>query len=53
MEEEYSTSSNVHRYINIIDSRFPSAPSTINFIYDSVIHEFCRAMANVSIVLDQ
>ena len=53
MEEEYRTSSNFHRYINIVESRVPCAPPTIQCRDDSGIHEFDRAMANVSIGLAQ
>ena len=52
MEEEYRTSSNFHQYINIVESRVPCTPPTIQCIYESVIHEFDRAMSNVSIGLD-
>ena len=45
MEEEYRTSSNFHRYINIVESRVPCAPPPIQCRDDSVIHEFDRAMA--------
>ena len=53
MEEEYMTSSNFHRYINIVESRVPCAPPTIHCMDDLVIHEFDREMANVSIGLAQ
>ena len=53
MEEEYRTSSNFHRYINIVESRVPCSPPTIQCRDDSGIHEFDRAMANVSIGLAQ
>ena len=53
MEEEYRTSSNFHLYINITKSRVPCAPTTIQCIYDSGIHEFDRAMENISIGLAQ
>ena len=53
MEEEYRTSSNFHWYINIVESKFPYAPPTIQCRYDSVIHEFYIAMANVSIWMAQ
>ena len=53
MEEEYRTNLNVHRYINIVDSRVPCVPPMIHCRYDSVIHEFDRAMKNVSIGLDR
>ena len=51
MEEEYSTSSNFHRYVNIVESRVRCAPPIIHCRYDLGIHEFNRAMANVSIGL--
>ena len=51
MEEEYRTSSNFHRYINIFESRFPCAPPIIHCRYDLGIHEFNRTMENVSIGL--
>ena len=35
MEEEYNTSSNLYRYINIVDSRVPCAHPTIQCICDS------------------
>ena len=53
MEEEYRKSSNFHRYINIVESRSPCAPLTIQCRDDSEIHEFDRSMATVSIGLDQ
>ena len=53
MEEEYRTSSNFHRYINIGDSRVPCAPPTIQCRDYLGIHEFDISMANVSIGLDQ
>ena len=46
MEEEYSTSSSFHRYINILESRVPCAPPMIQCRNDSVIHEFDRSMEN-------
>ena len=52
MEEEYRNSSNIHRYINIVNIRAPCAPLMIKCIDDSVIHEFDRSMENVSIGLD-
>ena len=51
MEDEYRTSSNFHRYINIVESRVPCAPLKIDFRYDLVIDGFDRAMENVSIGL--
>ena len=51
MEEEYRTSSNFHRYINIVESRVPCAPPIIQCRDNLVIHDFDRAMANVSIGL--
>ena len=53
MEEEYRTSSNFHRYINTVEIRVPCAPPTIQCRYDSGIHEFDRAMANVTFGLAQ
>ena len=53
MEEEYRTNSNLHQYINIVENRFPCAPPTIQFIDNSVIHEFDRSMENFSIGLAQ
>ena len=53
MEEEYSTSLNFHRYINIVESRIPCAPPTIHCRDDSVIRDFDREMENVSIELAQ
>ena len=53
MEEEYKTSSNFHRYINIVKIRITCVPPTIHCRYDLVIHEFDRAMANISIGLAQ
>ena len=40
MEEDYRTSSNLHRYINIVESRILIVPPTIQCIYDSGIHYF-------------
>ena len=53
MEEEYRKSSNFHRYINIVESRVPCTPPTIQYRYYLVIHEFDREMANVSIGMAQ
>ena len=53
MEEEYRTSSNFHRYINIFERRVPCAPPTIQCRYDKGIHEFDAAIANVSIGMAQ
>ena len=53
MEEDYRTSSNFHGYINIVETRVPCAPPTIQCRYDSGIHEFDIAMENVSIGLSQ
>ena len=53
MEEEYRTSSNVHRYINIVDSRIPSAPPTTQCRNDLEINEFDIAMENFSIGIAQ
>ena len=49
MEEEYRTSSNFHRSINIVEIIIPSAPPTIQCRYDSMVHEFYISTANVSI----
>ena len=46
MEEEYRKNSNFYQYINIVESRVPCAPPTIQCRYESGIHEFDRAMAN-------
>ena len=51
MEEEYRTSSNFHRYINIVESIVPCAPPTIKCIDDLWIHEFDRAIENAPIEL--
>ena len=53
MEDEYRTSSNFHGYINIVESRVPSAHPMIQCRDDSEIHEFDRAMKNVSIGMAQ
>ena len=53
MEEEYRKSSKFHQYINIVESRVPCTPPTIQFIDDLGIHEFGISMSNVSIGLDQ
>ena len=53
MEEEYRTSSNLHWYINIVDSRVPCAPPTIQCRYGSGIHYFDRAIENFYIGLAQ
>ena len=53
MEEEYRTSSSLHRYINIVDSRVPCVPPTIQCRDDSEIYEFDIATENVSIGMDQ
>ena len=53
MEEVYRTSSNFHRYINIVEIRVPFAPPTIQCRDDLVTHEFDIKMANVYIGLDQ
>ena len=42
------TSSNFHQYINIFESRVPCAPPTMQCRYYLWIHEFDRAMSNVS-----
>ena len=47
-EEEYRTNSIFHRYINIVQRRFPCAPPRIKFRDDSGINAFDIAMANVS-----
>ena len=44
MEEEYRTSSKFYRYINIVESRLPCAPPTIQCRHDLGIHEFGRSM---------
>ena len=48
MEEEFRTRSSFCCYINIVESRIPSSPPTIQCIYYSGIHIFHKAMANVS-----
>ena len=53
MEEEYRTSSNFHRCINIAEIRIASAPPNIKCIYDSVLHDFDIEMVNSSIGLAQ
>ena len=53
MEEEYRTSSNFYRYINIIESRIPRTPPTIQCRDDSGIHDFDIAMSKISIKLSQ
>ena len=53
MEDDYRTSSNFHRYINIVDIRVTCTPSTIQCIYDLGIHDFDRAMEKFSIGLAQ
>ena len=53
MEEEYRTSSNFHRYINIVESRVTCTPPAIQCRYDLGIHEFDIEMENVSIGLAQ
>ena len=53
MEEGYRTSSNFRQCINIVESRVPCAPLTIQCRDDLGIHEFDRAMSNIPIVMDQ
>ena len=53
MEEQYRTSSKFHQYINIVESRVPCAPPTIQCRYYSGIHGFDRAMEIFSIGLDK
>ena len=53
MEEEYRTSSNFHQYINIVEIRVPCSLTTIQCRHNLGIHEFDRAMSNVSIGLAQ
>ena len=53
VEEEYRTISNFHCYINIVESRIPSAPPTIQWRDESEIHKFDITVANISIGLDQ
>ena len=53
MEEEYSTSSKFHHYINIFESRIPSVPPTIQCRYDWILYDLDIEMENVSIRLDQ
>ena len=53
MEEEYTTSSNFYRYINIVESRVSCATPLIQCRYELGIHEFDRAIENVSIRLAQ
>ena len=40
IDEEYRTSSNFNRYINIVKSRVPIAPPTIQCIDDLMINLF-------------
>ena len=44
MEEEYRTRSNFHRYINIIESRIPITPPTIQCIDESSLTYFDGSM---------
>ena len=53
MEKDYRTSSNLHRYINIVESIVPYSPPKIQCRDDLGIHEFDIAMANVSIEMSQ
>ena len=53
MEEEYRTSPSSHRKINKIDIIIPSENPTIICKYVSGIHDFDKAMENVSIGLSQ
>ena len=53
MEEDYRTSSNFHRYINIVEIRIPSAPPSIKCRDDPGINEFVRTMAKFSIGLSR
>ena len=53
MEEEYRTRSSFHQYINIVESRVSCATPLIQCRDELGIHEFDRAMTNVSIGLDQ
>ena len=53
MEEECRTSSNFHCYINIVESIIPGATPSVQCRENSGIHDFGRAMGNVSIGLDQ
>ena len=53
METEYRTSSKFHRYINIVESRVPSAPSYIQRKYDLELYEFGITMEKLSIGLSQ
>ena len=53
MYEEYRKSSNFHCCINIVKIRIPSAPPTIQCIYDSGVHKFDIEMENVSIGIAQ
>ena len=53
MEEDYRTSSNFHRRINIVERIIPSSPLTIQCRYDLVVCEFDITMENISIGLSQ
>ena len=53
MEEEYRTSSNFHFCMNVFDIIIPSAPKTVQCIYDTGVHQFDKLMTNVSIGISQ
>ena len=53
MEEEYKTSPNFHRYINIAERRVTSTPPAIQCKYNLGIYEFDRVMEYLSIGLYQ
>ena len=53
MEQKYKSSSIFHQCINIVESRVPCAPPTIQCRYNLVIRYFGREMGNVSIGLAQ
>ena len=53
MDEDYRTISNFYQYVNIVESRVPCAPPTIQCRDYSGIHKFGRSMENVSIGMAQ
>ena len=53
MDYDYRKISNSRRCINIFERKIPSAPPTIQCIYDLWVHYFDIAMENISIGLAQ
>ena len=51
MGEEYKTIPKFYSYINIVESRFPSSPTTIQCRDGLGINDFDREMENFSIDL--